>query len=98
MAMRLPSRAVTPITPGGAHLSHIDVRNVNMELPFRSVRSLRPHHLEVPIPRRYSPRQRGFAEGMARHAAAVRDGSASYCDPVTGFTVFTAQFLADRGY
>lgn len=48
--------------------------------------------------RRYSPRQRGYAEGMARHAAAVAQGRAAYADPVTGLTVFTARFLAERGY
>jgi hypothetical protein len=60
--------------------------------------SLRPDHLQVPLPRRYSPKNKGFAEGMARHAAAVRDNVPAYRDPVTGFTVFTAKFLADRGY
>jgi hypothetical protein len=59
---------------------------------------LRPDHLEVPLPRRYSPKHRAYAEGMARHAAAVREGAPIYQDPITGFTVFTARFLADRGY
>jgi len=35
---------------------------------------------------------------MARHAAAVAAGVPAYRDPVTGNTVFTARFLADRGY
>ncbi|MBI4936259.1 MAG: hypothetical protein HY828_20470 [Actinobacteria bacterium] len=35
---------------------------------------------------------------MARHADAVAAGRASYADPVTGLTVFTAKFLADRAY
>ena len=65
---------------------------------LRRVRRLRPDGLDLPLPRRYSPRHRGYAEGMARHAAAVREGALSYRDPVTGFTVFTARFLADRGY
>ena len=60
--------------------------------------SLRAEHLTMPLARRYSPKQRGYAEGMARHAAAVREGLPVYRDPVTGFTVFTAKFLADRGY
>jgi hypothetical protein len=59
---------------------------------------LRADHLEVPIARRYSPKQRGYEEGMARHAAAVRENAPTYRDPLTGFTVFTAKFLADRGY
>jgi hypothetical protein len=100
---------VTPITPGGAHLSHIVPRDVNMEgrrgmvIAMRHrysarVRPLRPEHLVQPLPKRYSAKHRGYAEGMARHAAAMRDGSLTYRDPVTGFTVFTAKFLADRGY
>jgi hypothetical protein len=35
---------------------------------------------------------------MARHAAAIERGEVSYRDPVTGYAVFTARFLADRGY
>jgi hypothetical protein len=62
------------------------------------VRALRPDHLELPLPKRYSPKHRGYADGMARHAAAVREGMPMYRDPVTGYTVFTAKFLADRGY
>ena len=35
---------------------------------------------------------------MARHAEAVDAGRPTYLDPVTGLTVFTAKFLADRDY
>lgn len=35
---------------------------------------------------------------MARHTAAMVAGEVSYTDPVTGFTVFTARFLAARGF
>jgi hypothetical protein len=35
---------------------------------------------------------------MARHAAAVERGELTYRDPITGYTVFTSRFLADRGY
>lgn len=59
---------------------------------------LRGDHVEVPLVARYSPRTRGFAEGMARHHDAIVQNRPSYRDPVTGFTVFTAKFLADRGY
>jgi hypothetical protein len=62
------------------------------------VRAIRPDHLDLPLPRRYSPKHRGYAEGMARHAAAVAAGRAAYADPVTGLTVFTAAFLVERGY
>lgn len=63
-----------------------------------SSRPLRPDHVAVPLPKRYSARVRGFDEGMARHAAAVALGRAAYADPVSGLAVFTAKFLADRGY
>ncbi len=62
------------------------------------MRALRPDFETVPKPRRYSPKHRGFEEGMARHAAAIERGTPSYADPVTGLAVFTARFLADRGY
>ncbi|MEY4176252.1 MAG: hypothetical protein RI900_3417 [Actinomycetota bacterium] len=35
---------------------------------------------------------------MRRHRSAVEAGIASYLDPATGRAVFTAKFLADRGY
>ncbi|MBM3827239.1 MAG: hypothetical protein FJW09_01200 [Actinobacteria bacterium] len=35
---------------------------------------------------------------MRRHEAAVRGRRPTYRDPVSGYTVFTARFLADRGY
>jgi hypothetical protein len=62
------------------------------------VRPLRDDGIEVPLPRRYSDRQRGFADGMQRHAEAIARGAAAYLDPVTGLAVFTARFLADREY
>jgi hypothetical protein len=34
---------------------------------------------------------------MAAHAAAVAAGLPVYRDPVTGLSVFTAAFLAERG-
>jgi hypothetical protein len=39
-----------------------------------------------------------FAEILARHAAAVAAGEPTYWDPATGLSVFTATFLADRGW
>jgi hypothetical protein len=62
------------------------------------VSTLRADHLEAPPARRYSAKHRGYDEGMSRHAAAVLANVPTYRDPVTGFTVFTAKFLADRGY
>jgi len=60
--------------------------------------ALRPDHLLVPLPQRCSPRHRGFAEIMRRHAAAVAAGEPAYLDPATGRAVFTAGWLAERGY
>ncbi|MCB0984749.1 MAG: hypothetical protein KDB06_08865 [Ilumatobacter sp.] len=60
--------------------------------------SLRPDHLTEPLRSRYSPRVRGYQEGMARHAAAVNANLPGYRDPATGLVVFTARFLAERGY
>jgi Family of unknown function (DUF5522) len=34
---------------------------------------------------------------LAAHAAAMEAGADTYRDPATGLSVFTAQFLADRG-
>ena len=58
---------------------------------------LRDDHLSVPDPRRLSPGHRSFGEIMRRHAMACTDGSPTYRDPVSGFAVFTATFLAQRG-
>lgn len=60
--------------------------------------ALRPDFLTEPIGTRYSPRVRGFHEGMARHREAVARGDVAYRDPVSGLAVFTARFLADRGW
>jgi hypothetical protein len=62
------------------------------------VRPLRDDGIDVPLPRRYGERHRGYDEGMRRHAAAVGRGAPAYLDPITGLAVFTARFLADRGY
>jgi hypothetical protein len=34
---------------------------------------------------------------MVAHAAAVAEGRPTYRDPATGWQVFTAAYLADRG-
>lgn len=62
------------------------------------VRGLRDDYEAVPLPRRYSPRHRGYEHGMAAHADALARALPAYRDPITGNTVFTARFLADRGY
>ncbi|MEO7371371.1 MAG: DUF5522 domain-containing protein [Ilumatobacteraceae bacterium] len=59
---------------------------------------LRDEYLDEPDPRRLSPRHPRFADIMSRHGAAVAAGEPCYLDPASGLTVFTAAFLADRGY
>jgi hypothetical protein len=54
--------------------------------------------MATPHPLRLSPQHERFAEILARHAAAVTAGEPCYADPTTGLTVFTAAFLAERGY
>jgi hypothetical protein len=58
---------------------------------------LRPGHVETPHPRRLSPRHRARAAILAAHADAVARGVPTYRDPVSGYSVFTAAFLAQRG-
>lgn len=62
------------------------------------VPELRPDHLERPLPERLRPSHGRYEEIVGRHAAAVASGSPVYRDPVTGYTVFTAAFLAARDY
>lgn len=38
------------------------------------------------------------AEALARHARAVQARLSTYLDPATGYTVFTAAYLTERGY
>ena len=59
---------------------------------------LRDDFLTVPLRRRYSRRHHTFDIGMALHSAAIAAGVPVYEDPATGNSVFTAAFLADRGY
>jgi hypothetical protein len=46
------------------------------------LRADHPHHEEI----------------LARHESAIAGGLPVYTDPESGLTVFTAQFLARRGY
>jgi len=54
------------------------------------VPQLRDDYLANPHPRRLSPQHPRFAEISSRHTAAVAADS--------GLMVFTATFLAERGY
>jgi Family of unknown function (DUF5522) len=63
-----------------------------------SMPPVRPNHVDEPHPARLAPTHPRCAEILERHAAAVAAGRPGYADPTTGFTVFTAVFLAARGY
>jgi hypothetical protein len=59
--------------------------------------TLRPDWRDVPHPKRVR-RDADRAEILRRHAAAIDRGLPVYTDPVSALTVFTADFLARRGY
>ncbi|MFZ9675474.1 MAG: DUF5522 domain-containing protein [Ilumatobacteraceae bacterium] len=59
---------------------------------------LRSDGIERPLTRRLAPGSAFYDEVMKRHEVAVRARRPTYRDPVSGYTVFTARFLADRGY
>ena len=52
----------------------------------------------VPHPGRLRGSQVEREAILARHQAAMAARKSVYLDPLTGLTVFTARFLADRGY
>jgi hypothetical protein len=56
-----------------------------------------PRDRRLPLAERLSPRHAGYARILAAHERAIADGAAGYVDPVSGFFVFTAAELWDRG-
>jgi hypothetical protein len=60
--------------------------------------NLRDDWRSVPHPRRLSEHHPQRGEILRRHAAEQERGMPTYADPVSGFSVFTADFLASRGY
>ena len=58
---------------------------------------LAPRPLTEPHPDRLSPGHPAYGAIMRAHRAALDDGADTYVDPVTGFVVFTAGYLARRG-
>lgn len=60
--------------------------------PRRAGWALEPH------PSRLAPDHPGRDAVLDRHARAVASGLSTYLDPATGYTVFTATYLATRGY
>lgn len=53
--------------------------------------------LAQPHPSRLPATHPAYDEVLRRHAAALEAGEPGYADPVTGFFVMTAAYLADRG-
>jgi hypothetical protein len=60
--------------------------------------TLRDDWRDTPDPRRLRDDHPQRAEILRAHADAVTRGLPVYADPVSGLSVFTAVFLADRGY
>ncbi|HYE76537.1 MAG TPA: DUF5522 domain-containing protein, partial [bacterium] len=52
----------------------------------------------MPPASRLDPSRSDYAEILRRHAEAIDAGREGYIDPTTGYLVFTAQFLWDRGF
>jgi hypothetical protein len=59
---------------------------------------LRNNHLTEPLVSRLALSNPRRGEILRRHAAAVSAGVPSYSDPLSGLTVMTAAFLAQRDY
>lgn len=51
-----------------------------------------------PHPSRLASSHAQYAKIVERHEAALEAGLPNYADPLSGFRVFTAGFLARRGY
>jgi hypothetical protein len=62
------------------------------------VPQFRDEYLDRAHPRRLSSQHPDYAEIRVRHSAAVSAGEPCYADPASGLSVFTAAFLADRGF
>lgn len=60
--------------------------------------TLRDDWRDTPDPRRLRLNHPQRAQILRAHADAVARGLPVYADPVSGLSVFTAVFLADRGY
>jgi hypothetical protein len=59
--------------------------------------TLRPSWRHLPARSRLQGDGSVRAEVLARHDASLERGTPTYADPVSGFSVFTADFLAARG-
>jgi hypothetical protein len=59
--------------------------------------SKRPDWRRIPATSRLAPGNPRRDEVLQRHDASLETGLPTYADPVSGFSVFTADFLAARG-
>lgn len=66
-----------------------------MSVPGRDELAARP--LDRPSYSRLAPDAPDRDEILERHRRALRLGEPTYLDPSTGYVVFTARFLAERG-
>lgn len=57
-----------------------------------------PEHIARPHPDRLSPQHPAYGAIIAAHTAAVEADVDGYVDPATGYWVFTARYLAERGH
>jgi hypothetical protein len=60
--------------------------------------TLRNDWRNLPHPRRLSEQHPQRDEILRRHDTAIETGRPVYADPLSGLSVFTADFLASRGY
>jgi hypothetical protein len=59
---------------------------------------MRPGWADRPARSRLSPEHPRYDEIHERHRRACAAGLSTYLDPITGFSVLTADYLANRGY
>ena len=64
----------------------------------RPDRRLAHRALSQPHPDRLAPTNPAYTQVIAAHAAALDAGEDCYVDPISGLTVLTARYLAQRGF
>jgi hypothetical protein len=105
---RISDTDVTIVTHFG-HLNELSFQNLppidqssvghgGDNRPMADQAKLRPDGVELPLPRRLNSDHPRFATIMTLHRDAVHRQRPTYRDPLSGYTVFTAKFLADRDY
>jgi len=69
-----------------------------VDVPPEPSPPLRDRWIDEPHAARLAPGNPRAEEILGRHRASVDANLPTYADPLTGFSVFTAAFLAKRGY